>query len=414
MSNTGYGYIYLILLREFKRSKESVVKLGRTNSVPTRMMDYPKGSRLLFATFVGNMKEAEADLLQQFRDKYVSRRDIGREYFEGEYMRMLTDVTQYALNQKQLDIFEEVEVNENEKKDRKHDTKTGKKDTNEIQPQPKPVPVPEPPKKQEPNTIKDPDLIIKEFMDMKKTTYNGRCVKSVEVYQDFCKWKDENFERVDGRYITHAKLSRVLVNGYGVQSRTHRFEDGVAQALCFGDLATSQQEIEDACIKFIAHHIVTGDETDWFTAAQAKELFFKRGFHNGSVIILQAFNEELRKRAGVPCFESKRIGCYNHYNVYCGLRLVDADHTGNDLFDIPELDKEQSLHIVHKWMANRVHVTNEQGDRVSITLLYDEFKKDTGLKYNSVTLGKLFSRLGFKSRANNMARYIFGVKLLDR
>jgi hypothetical protein len=81
-------YIYIIREREFRRFGEPVWKPGMTTheSIKTRFGQYPKGSELIFAARVSDALAAEKDLMQLLaahRD-LIHRKDIGREYFQGE------------------------------------------------------------------------------------------------------------------------------------------------------------------------------------------------------------------------------------------------------------------------------------------------------------------------------------------
>lgn len=81
------GYIYIIQLREHFQHKANVFKIGKTCNIMNRTRQYPKGSRLLYTHWVGNMTMAENALMQHLlhASKVVQRRDLGREYFEGVF-----------------------------------------------------------------------------------------------------------------------------------------------------------------------------------------------------------------------------------------------------------------------------------------------------------------------------------------
>lgn len=77
------GFLYVIYIREFEESGQSVVKVGRTKNIRHRMRSYPKRSTLLCVIIVSNMFAAETQALQSMRARFKQRRDVGNEYFEG-------------------------------------------------------------------------------------------------------------------------------------------------------------------------------------------------------------------------------------------------------------------------------------------------------------------------------------------
>jgi hypothetical protein len=83
------GYLYAIQTREFLNQKESVVKIGRTHDIVQRFKSYPKGSRLLCTIYVEDYIKKEQILIQNLREIYKQRKDLGSEYFEGRITDML-------------------------------------------------------------------------------------------------------------------------------------------------------------------------------------------------------------------------------------------------------------------------------------------------------------------------------------
>ena len=86
-------YIYLVQEREFIKTGEPIYKIGKTKQENlTRFNQYPKGSRMLCQLISKNCDEDERVLLGKFRDSYVPRKDVGSEYFEGDYEKMVQDI----------------------------------------------------------------------------------------------------------------------------------------------------------------------------------------------------------------------------------------------------------------------------------------------------------------------------------
>lgn len=93
-------YIYLLKEREFVNTKENVYKVGKTKQVNhKRLNQYPKGSILLLQIVCGNCDVNEKNICKLFRDKYTQRKDIGSEYFEGNYHSMINDICTTVSNE---------------------------------------------------------------------------------------------------------------------------------------------------------------------------------------------------------------------------------------------------------------------------------------------------------------------------
>lgn len=94
---TKINYIYLIREREFVRLNENVYKIGKTEMEPnTRLSGYPKKSEILLFLIVDNCHKSENLLIEEFKKKFIWRKDIGREYFEGNRHDMIILI--YKLN----------------------------------------------------------------------------------------------------------------------------------------------------------------------------------------------------------------------------------------------------------------------------------------------------------------------------
>ena len=81
-------YIYMIQLREF--INQPVYKVGKTTQ--SHLARYPKGSELLLHVPSSDCDTDERTILQLFRSKYISKMDIGNEYFEGDRESMFDEI----------------------------------------------------------------------------------------------------------------------------------------------------------------------------------------------------------------------------------------------------------------------------------------------------------------------------------
>jgi hypothetical protein len=84
------NYIYLLQEREFIKTNEKIYKVGMTQKENfERFNQYPKGSVLLFQIICHDCKNMEVQVIKQFKEKFITRKDIGSEYFEGNYKSMI-------------------------------------------------------------------------------------------------------------------------------------------------------------------------------------------------------------------------------------------------------------------------------------------------------------------------------------
>lgn len=85
------NYIYLIKEREFIKTGENILKIGKTKQESnSRIKSYPKGSELYLQMKCDNCDSMERELISVFKKKFILRKDIGDEYFEGDVSSMMT------------------------------------------------------------------------------------------------------------------------------------------------------------------------------------------------------------------------------------------------------------------------------------------------------------------------------------
>ena len=87
------NYIYLLQEREFLKTKENIFKVGMTTKQNhERFNQYPKGSILLFQLICDNCKNIEKQIITIFKENFIQRKDIGTEYFQGNYKLMIDSI----------------------------------------------------------------------------------------------------------------------------------------------------------------------------------------------------------------------------------------------------------------------------------------------------------------------------------
>ncbi len=78
-------YVYIIQEREHLNAQKNIYKIGKTKRPPSeRIKEYPKGSKPITFLLVNDCNECEKELKTEFIKKFIQRKDIGVEYFEGE------------------------------------------------------------------------------------------------------------------------------------------------------------------------------------------------------------------------------------------------------------------------------------------------------------------------------------------
>lgn len=293
------GYIYVILTREFLNNKQSVLKIGYTKNIITRFADYPKGSKLALAIFTDNVKDTEKRVLKKCKELFIQRKDIGLEYFEGITENILQNVVEVVgYKCELLATNEELNI-------------TGG------------------------NTIKivDKNIIIHNFIEQHKQHFHKTIMKSNIIYDSFITWM-HNSEDCKNAVISHTRFINGLNELFGIKSVVHRFHDGVAHALDFGNLIDEindeQIDAKQRVSQFINTHI-NKQHGSFITLNMAKQAFIETPYFNGTPGILSLLKAEITNTLGSPCFQQKKIKKQNYRNVYMNLELNKSPVVNNNL-----------------------------------------------------------------------------------
>ena len=114
MTTNKIDYIYLIHTREFYNHNELIYKIGKTTKLNyCRFNQYPNGSVLLCQIVCNDCDICETKLLKHFKSKYKQRKEIGTEYFEGDYTQMIADIFNIVSTNndvKKIDTKEEIQL----------------------------------------------------------------------------------------------------------------------------------------------------------------------------------------------------------------------------------------------------------------------------------------------------------------
>jgi hypothetical protein len=98
---------YIIQEREFIGT--NIYKQGKSTQENTkRPGQYPKGSKLHLYLNTPDCHFVEKENLNLFKEKYIHRKDIGEEYFEGDLEEMISDM--FKIRKKVIDEFENIKT----------------------------------------------------------------------------------------------------------------------------------------------------------------------------------------------------------------------------------------------------------------------------------------------------------------
>ena len=96
-------FIYLIKEREFIKTKEPIYKIGKTKQENLqRIKSYPNGSILLLYIITNDCDKKEKEIIQKFKEHFIHKKDIGNEYFMGDYNHMINIILSIISNESSL------------------------------------------------------------------------------------------------------------------------------------------------------------------------------------------------------------------------------------------------------------------------------------------------------------------------
>lgn len=105
-------YLYLLQEREFIKTKENIYKVGRTEKENhTRFNQYPNGSVLLFQMICNDCKSIERQIINLFKETFIQRKEIGNEYFEGDFQLMIDIIYSTIRNETKITDISDDEKN---------------------------------------------------------------------------------------------------------------------------------------------------------------------------------------------------------------------------------------------------------------------------------------------------------------
>ena len=104
-NNQNKEFIYLLQQREFINTKEPIYKIGKTKQEKLkRIKSYPKGSELLFYIVCNNCDEIEKTIINKFKGHFIHKKELGNEYFMGDYNLMIDTIYNIIRSSKTEDI----------------------------------------------------------------------------------------------------------------------------------------------------------------------------------------------------------------------------------------------------------------------------------------------------------------------
>ena len=113
-NNENKEFIYLLQEREFIKTKEPIYKIGKTKQEKLkRIKSYPNGSELLLYTVCNNCDEIEKTIINKFKCHFIHKKELGNEYFMGDYNLMIDIIYNIIRTSKTEDIKDFKDNNEN-------------------------------------------------------------------------------------------------------------------------------------------------------------------------------------------------------------------------------------------------------------------------------------------------------------
>lgn len=283
------GYIYLLVLREFRKNKESIVKFGCSKNIINRFGQYPKGSLLIYTQYVQSYIETEKVVLKVLRENYIPRKDIGSEYFEGCVSNIIKTI-QDTITNGILDIFSDAYNTCDE-----------------------PI---------EPAVVlavaskKDPNLMIQAFMTDNKPKYNNTITKTSDVYADFLQWCHQEDIKKE---LSYKRFVSDIKSMYGLKIKHYNFEDGVEEAFDFEGIAESKpphiMKFED-----YVKSKVQKDANSWFSLKDFKKDYMASGHITLKPLAIKEALERILDTKSIPSLSRN----YKHQrNTFMGYKLLE-------------------------------------------------------------------------------------------
>ncbi len=287
MTTTTEGYVYMIHEREFMVQGQTVYKIGRTNNVLRRFSQYPKGSRLLFTYYVSDMFEMENILKEKLFQKFKCRRDVGIEYFEGDYEDMLNMMVSEIIKRNKL-------------------ITTNVCDQATIK-------------------ARDPELLVVEFINLSKDAYFRDAHKSLEMYQSYLDWCDSNTEIVPTKQISHKEFSSILKRHFMVEIKPFRLDDGVYQCAVFDCdkrlPTTTSTSTSNVVINWVTNYVIrTHDRSDYVSVSSLFDLY--KGTTEDRGLNKRKFKDELYEILDKCMFRKKSNGLHE---IWRGYKIKEAE-----------------------------------------------------------------------------------------
>jgi len=92
-------YIYLIQEREFIKTNEHIYKIGKTKQpCLKRLYNYPNGTTLILQILCNDCDTYEKILIIKFKQLFIHKKNIGNEYFMGDYNEMINIIYELIYN----------------------------------------------------------------------------------------------------------------------------------------------------------------------------------------------------------------------------------------------------------------------------------------------------------------------------
>jgi len=117
-----------------------------------------------------------------------------------------------------------------------------------------------------------------EFIELNKIKFNNKIIKTTDIHQEFNEFLNNNNSNMKCKYN---KLLSLLKQHYNVKTRSHEFEDGISQGICFPSLIKSPETPQEPTWTnplenwLNANYIVTNVQKDRITCEDLYKIYIR-------------------------------------------------------------------------------------------------------------------------------------------
>lgn len=345
----SYSCVYLVKEREFIKTNEDIIKIGYSNQDNLkRFKSYPKDSVLLFHVYVENGKQCETEILKKFKMEFNHRKDIGNEYFEGDYILMRKII---------IEIVERVDSKNKLLQDEISDEINILKDKLE-------------------NLQHSYDIIKKQNTILNFKLHNIILESFEQALLDYKRYKHIQKEYKIYKYIEYHEhiIKTFIYDKYEITENNKYFVNPMYlykkyRCLCFDNNKVFPRE---------DYKIITIEKNDYFINEYTQQLYqIIDGNNIGS--LLGYLNNDNKIIMFEPEYEILSFSLFTVILRY--FPGINTKTVGKYIY-IHNI-KSKSQNIYKEFIYDKCEITENENDMVNVDDLYSEFKAFVGIDYKT-------------------------------